>query len=252
MGEGMCCRVRLLLTEDEASRVDSAVFNSGALSRALLVLEAVQFGLRLWANARGAQRRRSRRIEVRIPAELKSTVKDAAKRLGLTQQSLLRHFLFQYLTLSPWEQKSSNEGAQTGRPAENPTEQSETEPAKVELITVKDMPDYELVTRQLTEVLKKLGGYEPAVDGMYVDVIARAAVYAKRIEAFIDSDSATVHTYSKVTDTKIKLIKTIEDAMRELALNRRDRIGNQAEGSLKKELFEALKRGLEAAEQSSD
>lgn len=244
---GRSWRVRLLLTEDEVDRVDNAVFSSGSLSRALLVLEAVQVGLRM-LNFRAAPGRRCRRIDVRIPAELRKRINEVAKRLDLSQQSLLRHFLFQYLALAPWQDKPNNE-KQTSRAADNSTEPSETKPTKVELLTVKDMPEYERVTQQLTEVLKKLGGYEPTVDGIYVDQIARAAIYAKRIEVFLDSDSATEHTYSKVTDSKIKLSKTIESAMHQLALSRRDRIGNQTEGGLKKELLEALERGLETAEQ---
>lgn len=102
--------------------------------------------------------------------------------------------------------------------------------------------------RELAEVLKRLGGYEPAVDDIYIDQIARAAVYSKRIEIFLDSDTATEYTHSRVTDSQLKLSKTIDNSIHELALSRRDRMGRQTEASLMNELKEAMLRALKPTE----
>ena len=122
-------------------------------------------------------------------------------------------------------------------------------PIKIELFTEKDAPEYERITRELAKVLKKLGGYEPAVDDLYIDEIARAVIYEKKIEIFLDADTATDYTYSRVTDSKVKLSKTIENAMRQLAINRRDRLAGQTQAGLMKELREAILRGLKSAGQ---
>jgi hypothetical protein len=52
-----------------------------------------------------------------------------------------------------------------------------------------------------------------------------------------------------VTDTKLKLSKIVEKAMRELALSRRDRLSNQSQAGIMTELREALLRGLKNAGQ---
>ena len=102
--------------------------------------------------------------------------------------------------------------------------------------------------REMPEVLRRLGGYEPAVDDICIEQIARATIYSKRIEIFLDSDNATEFTYTRVTDSKVKLSKTIDNAMHELAVSRRDRMNKQTEGSLMSELREALLKALRSRE----
>jgi copper chaperone CopZ len=127
---------------------------------------------------------------------------------------------------------------------------SPTDPAtKLELITEKDAAEYQRTKDELVKVLERLGGYEPAADDIYIDQIARIAIYAKKVEIFLDSGTANVETYSRVTDTKLKFSKIIDSAMRQLALTRRDRLGKESEASLMKELREAMLRGLNPAEQ---
>jgi len=120
---------------------------------------------------------------------------------------------------------------------------------KIPLLTKKDEPEYNQIRNELVKVLQKVGGYEPSVDDIHIDQIARIVVYAKKVEFYLDSDSATVDTYFRVTDIKLKQSKMIDNAIHQLAISRRDRLGNQTEGELMNELREAMLRGLKPAEQ---
>jgi hypothetical protein len=73
------------------------------LSRSLIILEAIRAGLQN-TNLALVQERRSFRINARVPTEFKDRVKRLAGINGFTQQRLLRHFLFQYLTSAPWRE----------------------------------------------------------------------------------------------------------------------------------------------------
>ncbi len=120
---------------------------------------------------------------------------------------------------------------------------------KQEKLQRKDAAEYERIRNQLINVLQTRGGYEPAVDNIHVDQIARTAIYATRVEVFLDSPHVTANTYSRVTDTKLKLSKIIDNAIHQLALARRDRMGEKNEGELMRELREAILKGLKPGEQ---
>lgn len=105
----------------------------------------------------------------------------------------------------------------------------------------KDVAEYERTRSEIIKVLENVGGYEQAIDGILVAQIAITIINLKNIEFFIDSDLATSDTYASVIDTKLKMAKMIENAIRQLALSRRDRIGNQSQSSL----INQLKQGLE-------
>lgn len=120
---------------------------------------------------------------------------------------------------------------------------------KTPLLKQKDVAEYDRTRSEIIKVLEKVGGYEPAIDDIYVAQIATTTIYLKRIEFFVDSDLATSDTYASVTDTKLKMGKIIENAVRQLALSRRDRIGNQTESSLMNELREGLEQVLKNGEQ---
>jgi hypothetical protein len=113
----------------------------------------------------------------------------------------------------------------------------------------KDVSEYERTRRELIRVLKRVGGYEAAADDIFIDQIARNAIYARKVEFFLDAATANEHTYAAVTDTKLKLSKIVEKAMRELALSRRDRLGSRSQANIMTELREALLRGLRNAGQ---
>ena len=115
---------------------------------------------------------------------------------------------------------------------------------KIPLLTKKDEPEYSRIRSELVTVLEKMGGYEPAVDDIHIDLIARIAVYTKKVESYLDSDLATVDTYFRVTDIKLKQSKMIDSAIHQLAIARCDRIDKQTENGLKNELRAAMLRGL--------
>jgi hypothetical protein len=120
-------------------------------------------------------------------------------------------------------------------------------PVKLEKLTEKDVPEYERTRNGLVKVLEKVGGYEPAVDDILVDQIARTEIQVRNVEIFLDSEQSTVDTYSIVADSKLKLMKIIDNAIHGLALSRRDRLGNQTESSLMRMIKEELLRGKKPA-----
>ena len=115
---------------------------------------------------------------------------------------------------------------------------------KMSLLTKKDASEYNRIRDELVKVLERMGGYEPAVDDKYIDRIARLTIYTNKVEMYIDSNNATVDTYVKVTDIKLKQSKMLDMAINQLALARRDRLGKQTESSLMNELKEAMLRGM--------
>ncbi len=120
-------------------------------------------------------------------------------------------------------------------------------PSKLPKLTEKDLGEYERTRSLIVKALERMGGYEPFLDDYYVDLIARTVIYAKKVETFLDSDTANVDTYASVAHTKLKFSKVIENAIHQLALNRRDRLGKETQSDLEKELREATQRATERA-----
>ncbi len=116
---------------------------------------------------------------------------------------------------------------------------------KVPLLTEKDAKEYETVKAALIRELKKLGSYDPEVDDLEIDAIARATIYMRNVEKLLDSEKANDETYSRVTDSQAKLRKIIETALKGLAVTRKDRIttqaGKEGEEELARLILEALK-----------
>lgn len=110
-------RFPLLLTEAERRRLERAVRESGAPSRSFFVFEAIEAGLSE-LSLEGVQERRSVRVEVKLAVELKERVWELAKRLGVGQQSLMRHFLHRYILLAPWRTIRSARPAERDKVAE--------------------------------------------------------------------------------------------------------------------------------------
>jgi len=118
-------------------------------------------------------------------------------------------------------------------------------PHKVPLITEKDAKEYETIKADLIRELKKLGSYEPEVDDLEIDAIARATIYMRDLEKLLDSENANPEAYSRITDSQAKLRKIIDSALQGLALTRKDRItteaGKAGEEELARLILEALK-----------
>lgn len=242
----------LLLNHAEFDELQRALREIHPLDKSFLLFEAIKTGLSR-ADEEIKSTRRTCKAHFWLPKDIARQLKQLAKVKATTQQSLIREFLFQYLANPPWERTTS------GRKTESDVrEEHSTTPiqlgspelsAKGELLTEDERVEYERLKRELPEVLKKLGGYEPAVDDICIDQIAKATIYSRRVEIFLDSDTATEYTYSRVTDIKLKLWKTIDDAIRELAVSRRDRIAKETESGLMNELREAMLRELKRSEQ---
>jgi hypothetical protein len=128
----------------------------------------------------------------------------------------------------------------------NETQRDDKPPVyKVPLITEKDAEEYEAIKAGLVAELKKLGSYDPEVDGLEIDAIARATIYMRNMEKLLDSEKPNPEIYSRVTDSQAKLRKIIETALHELAVTRKERISTQAgragEEELARLILEALK-----------
>jgi predicted DNA-binding protein len=101
------CRLRILLTEEEIARLDAAVAESYAMNRSLLVFEAIQAGIKKSMINTLPSASKRREVAIWVTRELKQQVKHLAENHSVTQQRLLRHFLFQYLTNPPWKENKS-------------------------------------------------------------------------------------------------------------------------------------------------
>jgi hypothetical protein len=89
-------RSLLLLTEEEARRL-ATTLTATHLPRSFLIQEAIQAGLHT-ADLANIPERRSRVLCFRLPTELLGRVRALAEELDTSQQTLLRHFLFTYLS----------------------------------------------------------------------------------------------------------------------------------------------------------
>ena len=107
---------------------------------------------------------------------------------------------------------------------------------------VEDIPEIERTAQGIIKVLKKFGGYEPDVDDIWVYRIALCTFYLKKSECFLDAPTATEYTYARVTDVQTKQQNMIKIAMEQLAITRRDRLGEKREADLITKLQEAITR----------
>jgi hypothetical protein len=112
--------------------------------------------------------------------------------------------------------------------------------------TSEDQPELDRIKKGIIKLLKKFGGYEPALDDILVEQIASSTIYYKRAERFLDATSATEFTYARIADSKMKLQKMIETAMQELALSRRDRLTQQGQTDFTRQLQEAIAKAKKA------
>lgn len=110
-------RISVRLTDFEASELELAALESGALSRNLVVTEAIKIGL-LNPNLNLDREKRSKRIRLRIPRDTVDELKELASEHNLTLSFLLRHFLFQYLANAPWHISEPNGTASESRVTE--------------------------------------------------------------------------------------------------------------------------------------
>lgn len=108
-----CSKLRLLLTETEAEQLDYSTAQSGAGSRALLIAEALRAGIAN-PNQTLSQDKRSIRVDAWVPTGLVARLRQLAATHHLTQQHLLRLFLFQYLAETRWERDQAENESKNG------------------------------------------------------------------------------------------------------------------------------------------
>jgi len=99
---GSRSRLRILLTEEEINRLDSAVAESYAVTRKLLVYTAIHQGLTTFKPETIQKPNRRREVPIWVPKDMKNKIRELAKTNSITQQSIMRHLLFQYITRAPW------------------------------------------------------------------------------------------------------------------------------------------------------
>ncbi|MGP8069414.1 MAG: hypothetical protein ACLP5V_05945 [Candidatus Bathyarchaeia archaeon] len=86
----------LLLTEEEARRLTDAL-TPYHISKSFIIQEAIQAGLQT-LNPGNVPGPRNRIVQFRLPAELRKRVRKLAEEHHISQQSLIRYFLFTYLS----------------------------------------------------------------------------------------------------------------------------------------------------------
>lgn len=105
-----------------------------------------------------------------------------------------------------------------------------------------DALEYSAIRCRLSEALDKFGGYEPAIDDLYLDQIARNTIFQRKADLFLMSVNATEHTFASIADAKVKFAKIIDNALTALAIPRQNRLNKQTQTNLETEFREALRR----------
>jgi len=114
-----------------------------------------------------------------------------------------------------------------------------------------DGVEYKHIKSGLTRVVKSMREYVPIVDDLYINTIARYTIHMKRLDRFIEPDTATEYTYSRVIDSQVKLAKIIDDALHRLAISGQDRLTGQKEAEITLQFRETLRRSQNAKETRS-
>ena len=94
--------MRTLLDKKEFDNLALAVIETGT-NKSFLIFQAIEYGLRTLDPCQ-AQGRRSYRVHAWVPKELRNSVKELSMVTGVTQQSILRLFLSEYLKAAPWKE----------------------------------------------------------------------------------------------------------------------------------------------------
>jgi hypothetical protein len=102
LGSRSRVRLRILLTEEEINLLDSAVAESYAVTRNLLVYSAIHEGLTTFNPEIIQKPSRRREVPIWVPKGMKVKIRELAKTHSITQQTILRHLLLQYITRAPW------------------------------------------------------------------------------------------------------------------------------------------------------
>jgi hypothetical protein len=100
------------LSQEEYGELRRAVGEANVPNMSLLVFEAIQAGLES-DETHGIQRKRTRTVNIHISREFREKIRLRARMFQVTQQTLLRGLLFQYIRNKPWQRSQAEkmEGA---------------------------------------------------------------------------------------------------------------------------------------------
>jgi hypothetical protein len=77
------------------------------MNKSFLIFQAIDFGSRT-IDPLDAQGKKSYRVYAWVPRALKDSVKRLSRVTGLTQQSILRLYLAEYLKAAPWKEHTES------------------------------------------------------------------------------------------------------------------------------------------------
>ena len=95
-------KFQIRLCEEEYAELEKAFSESGIYTRSLIVFQAILSGLRN-PKPPALQGKRNRTFHLHVSSEFKEKIRTAASSHGVTQQALVRGFLFDYIRRRPWE-----------------------------------------------------------------------------------------------------------------------------------------------------
>ena len=102
-------------------------------------------------------------------------------------------------------------------------------------ITKADMPEYDRIVKAMREALEESGGYSPAFDDPYIEQAAKAIIYSRKIEAFLDRpEELTPRDLAALAEAKNKFRLMLDKALERLMARRDSEASAKAEGELRK------------------
>ena len=91
----------VFLSQEEYGELRRAVDEANLPNMSLFVFQAIREGLGR-EEARGVQRKRTRRVDLHVSKDFSEKVRLRARLFNVTQQALLRALLFEYIRSKPW------------------------------------------------------------------------------------------------------------------------------------------------------
>lgn len=100
--------------------------------------------------------------------------------------------------------------------------------------------EIQLVIRKLVLALKRLEGYDSALDLPLIEEVARSAAFIRLGERFLSNPKCSPESYSSISDGITKQASRMRQAMKELAATRAERMRHQSATALVTEYREVV------------
>jgi len=107
------------------------------------------------------------------------------------------------------------------------------------LLSKEDKPVYDQIYSQMIAYLKSRGDYDPAVDNVFVDIIARAVIRIRKLDDM--ADIASAEKMPSFVDAIQKTYKVFDEAIEGLAASRKERLRTKDQWAMESELREAMR-----------